>query len=160
MPRQEEPVPWMASQAATYQQHPRKNVYFVGPGMDELFDYCIWQAHVKKHLTVFGKQARNSPAFILDVLARDYLKTMRETGNLENFRAWRSRYTGQHDGISFLLMLAMVETLALLPTPSDLAGSLKEWKLGSKEYQQLRRFCDIVRKQLRPKSEQRNAKAS
>jgi hypothetical protein len=106
MPKREEPVPWLASQASAHQPYPRKNLYFSGPGMDELFDYCIWQAHVKQHKTVFGRPARTSPAVIADIVARDYLKTMREQGNFESFAAWRTRHIGPQRGKPLLLVLA------------------------------------------------------
>jgi hypothetical protein len=159
MPKQEDPIPWTGSQAAVRQPYPRRNVYFSGRGMGELLDYCIWQAHVRKRRTLFGKQAHNSSAVIVDILAQDYLATMREPGSLESFFEWRARHIDTCEGIPLLLVLAIREMLNLVPSRSDFAGSLKEWGFSSKEHQQLRHLCDQIHKLLAPEV-RRKKKAS
>jgi hypothetical protein len=90
MPKTEELVPWAATQAASREPYPRKNLYFVGEDMDEVYDYCVWQAHIDGYETLDGKAARGSAGFITDILLRTYLQTMVEPGKTESFSAWRT----------------------------------------------------------------------
>jgi len=169
MPRQEEPVPWVASQAAARQSFPRKNLYFVGAGMDELFDYCIWKAHIDGHTTLDGKPARNSPMFIMDTMMRVYFEDMLKPGKFESFTAWRS--AEYRAGTKLVqarrplpLILAIRKMLRMLPKRGNFAGTLNEWELSSKEYRDLSRFCDLFNERVGPlfeeEKQQKRKKAS
>ena len=143
MPRREEVVPWGATQAAVREPYPRKNVYFVGRQMEEVYNYCIWQAHVDGHVTLSGKRVRGASGFILDVLTRCYLEAMLDPDKLASFQQWCAQRTPDQSPrpAPHPLLLAIRKNLQLLPKRSELKGSMEEWKLSSREYQLLHRFC-------------------
>lgn len=152
MPKEEAPVPWAISNAAAREPYPRKNIYFVGPGGEEVYNYCMWQAHVDGHITLESKKARGMSAFILDVLTRRYLEAMLDP---EKFAAFTDWATSEYQPDVVLrpphpLLLAVHKMLRSLPKRSQLAGTFEEWKLSSKEYQELKRFCSVFNEVFGP----------
>lgn len=91
MPKPEERKPWATSKAAAIEPYPRKNLYFVGDYMDEVYDYCIWRANVDGYIRLDGSAARGSSEFIIDQLTRLYLRTMLDPEKAAAFADWRRR---------------------------------------------------------------------
>lgn len=89
MPRSEEIAAWAATRAASREPYPRKNVYFVGEGQEEIYDYLIWRANVRGYRTIEGEPVRGSAELIHDVLKRLYLRDMLDQGTADDFAAWR-----------------------------------------------------------------------
>jgi hypothetical protein len=89
MPIPEEAAPWAVSKAAAREPYPRKNLYFVGEYMDEIYDYCIWRANIDGYTKLDGSPARGSSDFITDQLARAYLRTMLDADKAKAFAEWR-----------------------------------------------------------------------
>lgn len=91
MPKPEERTPWALSKGAAREPYPRKNLYFVGDYMDEVYDYCIWRANVDGYITLDGTPARGSSDFITDQLVRLYLQSMLEPDKAIAFSEWRRK---------------------------------------------------------------------
>lgn len=152
MPKKQPPVPWAASNAAARETYPRKNIYFVGAGAEDVYNYCIWQTHVDGHTTLESKKARGVSAFIVDVLMRRYFEEMSNPEKLAAFTEW---VTAQYrpDGIlppPEPRLVAIQKMLRSWPKRSELVGTLAEWQLSSKEYQALKRFCHAFNQILGP----------
>lgn len=143
MPKEEAPVPWGVTNADARQLYPRKNIYFVGAGGEEVYNYCVWQAHINGHVTLESKKARGVSAFILDILTRRYFEAMLDP---EKFLAFTNWATADYGSDVVLrrpqpLLLAVKKMLRSLPKRSELPGTLKQWELSSKVYQDLHHFC-------------------
>lgn len=89
MPRHEETKPWAACSKPAGSDHPRKNLYFDGPGMREAFDFFVWYAASRRHVKLDGTNARTSSELIADVLLREYLRRMLRPNIARDFRLWR-----------------------------------------------------------------------
>lgn len=121
--------------------------------MDEVFDYCIWQAHVDGHITLDGKPARTSPALILDILTRAYLEAMLQPGKLDAFSAWRTaKYRSDVPIVPIRrplpFLLAVRKMLRILFQQSKSRATVGEMKLSSQEYQDLDRFCKLFKQRF------------
>jgi hypothetical protein len=90
MARPEEIAPWAATEAASREPYPRKNLYFIGAGQDVVYDYLIWRANVRGYQTLEGLPARSSSEMINDLLRRAFLRDMLDQDEADNFDAWRS----------------------------------------------------------------------
>jgi hypothetical protein len=88
MPRHEEFKPWAAC-SKSGNDHPRKNLYFDGPGMREAFDFFVWYAASRRHVKIDGTGARTSSEVIADVLLKEYLRRMLRPTIARDFRRWR-----------------------------------------------------------------------
>lgn len=89
MPKTEEQGPWATTKACLREPYPRKNVYFVGDHMDEVYDYCIWRANITGHKKLDGSPARGSLDMITDLLTREYLRAMLDERESNDFLKWR-----------------------------------------------------------------------
>jgi hypothetical protein len=145
MPKEEAPVPWAVSHAATSGTYPRKNIYFLGVGAEDVYNYCIWRTHIAGHTTLENKKARGISAFIVDVLTRRYLDEMLDPDTFAAFAEWAS--ADYRADIQLKVpeprLLAISKMLRSWPKRSELVGTLEEWKLSSKDYQLLKRFCSV-----------------
>lgn len=143
MPKEEAPVPWAVSNAAASDPYPRKNIYFVGVGAQDVYNYCVWRTHIAGHTTLESKKARGISAFIVDVLTRRYLDEMLDPEKFAAFAQWVSA-DYRPDMVLKIpepRLLAISKMLRSWPKRSDLVGTLEEWKLSSEDYQLLKRFC-------------------
>jgi hypothetical protein len=91
VPKREPPTPWATTAAAKREAYPRRNVYFVGDDMQDVFDYFTWRAGVEGYETLDGLSARASAEVIGDILRRAYLRDMLDDRLAEGFRAWRKQ---------------------------------------------------------------------
>jgi hypothetical protein len=89
MPKIEEPVPWALSEGAEHEPYPRKNVYFSGEELEEVYDYCVWRTQVTGYDMFGGGQALGVSKMLKDLVVRDYLKTMLDDIEAKKFREWR-----------------------------------------------------------------------
>lgn len=156
MPKREAPVPWRIGKAGQREPYPRKNVYFVGRGMAEVYNYCVWQAHIDGHITLAGKKARGVSALIVDILSRRYLDAMVDPEKLASFTEWcETQQLPRPNPV----VLAIRKILQLLPKRPQMPGTLNDWKLSS-EYRELDRLCKALNNQHRDPSAERNEEAS
>jgi len=89
MPKIEETLAWASTKAAKRELYPRKNVYFAGEHLDEVYDYCVWRTHVAGYTMVGDYRATAVSSMLKDLVIRDYLKSMLDQEDRERFEAWR-----------------------------------------------------------------------
>jgi hypothetical protein len=92
MPKPEEIAPWATLPAAARERYPRKNVYFIGEGQEDVYDYLIWRANVRGYKTLSGETARSSAELIHDLLRRAFLRDMLDQDLADTFASWRRKH--------------------------------------------------------------------
>lgn len=117
MPRTEEILPWAATGGSLESKYPRKNLYFTDAIQEELYDWCVWRAMVHGYETL-GGPARSSSELIVDLIERRFRQDMLDAVNAEQFRTWRSEFSGSSRTSAEVHRSALVAS-----SPSDVERS-------------------------------------
>lgn len=91
MPKLEEAIPWAASAASETESYARKNIYFAGEHLDEVYDYCVWRTHVAGYTMLGGSPAPGVSSMLKDLVIREYLRAILTPEEEHNFSEWRRR---------------------------------------------------------------------
>lgn len=88
MPKAEKVTPSRPTRSAGRERYPRKNIYFVGHQMEEVYNFCIWEVHCMGYTTLEYKRARGMSQYIVDILTQRYLNAMEDPRTMQGFTEW------------------------------------------------------------------------